>query len=118
MSTPRAISARFPYLPVQLEFGQQMYELEVLLDTGFEGHIAVHPGLITTEQPPIGYLHWTLANGTDERAPYYTGRVRIGPLGPFTALVTAMGDEPVVGRRLTNRFMIMLDHGRRVVVEP
>ena len=33
-------------------------------------------------------------------------------------VVTILGDEPLIGRRLTDRFRVILDHGARVIVEP
>ena len=36
-------SSRFPYLPVRWQVRQQTYEAEALLDTGFDGGIAVPP---------------------------------------------------------------------------
>ena len=36
-------SSRFPYVPVRWQVGQQIYEAEALLDTGFGGGIAVPP---------------------------------------------------------------------------
>jgi hypothetical protein len=40
------------------------------------------------------------------------------PLGPFPVVVTSLGDEPLIGRRLTDRFRVIEDHGARVIVEP
>ncbi len=50
--------------------------------------------------------------------PYYLGRIRVGEFGPFPAVVIALGDEPVVGAGVAKHVMIILDHGRRVIVEP
>jgi hypothetical protein len=33
-------------------------------------------------------------------------------------VVIAVGDEPLVGRGVTDEFRVILDHGRRVIVEP
>ena len=35
------ISSRFLYLPIRWQVGQQTYEAEALLDTGFDGGAAV-----------------------------------------------------------------------------
>jgi len=29
-----------------------------------------------------------------------------------------MGDEPLLGRRILDRYRIILDHGRRLTIEP
>jgi hypothetical protein len=48
----------------------------------------------------------------------YRGTIRVGPFGPFRALIAAIGDEPIVGRGITDRLRITLDHGSQVIVEP
>jgi hypothetical protein len=67
--------------------------------------------------PPRGHLRWTLADGSAVLAPYYLGTIRVGALGPFPALVTVLGDEPLIGREIVAHFTITLDHGERVIVE-
>jgi predicted aspartyl protease len=37
----RVVSSHFPYLPLQLEIRQELHELEALLDTGFDGYVAI-----------------------------------------------------------------------------
>jgi hypothetical protein len=39
-------------------------------------------------------------------------------VGSVDVLVTVLGDEPIVGRGVTDRFRLVLDHGERVIVEP
>jgi hypothetical protein len=101
----RVISTRFPYLPVRLLIGQATHRLEVLLDTGFDGAVAIPPAWIEDAGPPFDYISWTF------------GLVQLGTLPPFSVLVTALGDEPLAGRGVSDRFSITLDHGQRVVVE-
>ncbi len=117
MSQP-VVSSRFPYFPLQLELGQRTEEVEALLDTGFDGDVAVPPGLLTDEEPPDTYETWTLADGSQVLAPVYLGTGRLGSLSPFPVLITALGDEPLVGRGVMDRFKVTLDHGQRVIVEP
>lgn len=118
MTNGRLVSLRFPYLPIQLELRLQGVELEALLDTGFDGDVIVPRPLITTRFAPDGYLWWTLADGSRVLAPYYVGTVRVGQLGAVPAVVTTLGDEPLVGRGVTGHFTIILDHGQRLMVEP
>ena len=114
----RLISSRFPYLPITARIEEREATVEALFDTGFDGHIVVPQALIANGQPPRGHLRWTLADGSTVLAPYYLGTIRIGALGPFPALVTVLGDEPLMGREIAARFTITLDHGERVTVEP
>ena len=41
MNNEPLISAHFPYIPIRIEFGHQSHEVECLLDTGFDGDIAI-----------------------------------------------------------------------------
>jgi predicted aspartyl protease len=113
----RLISSRFPYLPITVRVEEREATVEALLDTGFDGHIVVPAALLTTGHPPRGHLSWTLADGSAVLAPYYLGTIRVGALGPFPALVTVLGDEPLIGRESATHFTITLDHGERVIVE-
>ncbi len=118
MSTQRVISAHFPYLPVHVEVVNQTHQLEALLDTGFDGDIAVPPRLITGRGYPDGYHRWILADTSRVAAPFYAGTLRLGAIGPFDIYVTALGDEPIIGRGLIDRLTITLDHGHQVIAEP
>jgi predicted aspartyl protease len=112
------VSSHFPYLPLHLEIGPHwQIDTAALLDTGFDGDVALPPALIGSVHPPADYLRWTLADGSTVLAPVYLGTVQIGSLGPYPALITAVGDEPLVGRGVSDRFRIILDYGQRVVVE-
>jgi hypothetical protein len=48
----------------------------------------------------------------------YFGTVQVNDVGSLDALITALGDEPIVGRGVTDRFRLILDHGTQVIVEP
>ena len=112
------VSSRFPYLPIHLAVGQRSEALEALLDTGFDGDVAVPADPVSTGHPPSGYSRWILADGSTVFAPLFRGTIHVGPLGPFDALITALGDEPIVGRGVTDRFKVTLDHGQQVIVDP
>lgn len=118
MKQKEVISRRFPYLPITLTVGQHTQTVSALLDTGFDGHVVVPAGLITNGNPPDSYLRWTLADGSQVPAPAYLGTVQIGDLGTFPAVISILGEEPIVGRSLSNHFRITLDHGKRVIVQP
>ena len=121
MSEQSFISTRFPYLPVRIGIRRREETLEALIDTGFDGNLIIPPGLMTNGKPPDSYMRWTLADGSTVLAPSYLGTVEIaelGDAGTFPAVISVLGDEPILGRSLTNRFSITLDHGRRVIVQP
>ena len=118
MNNGRYISSRFPYLAVRIEARLQVADVEALLDTGFDGDVAVPQSLVTDSQPPDGHSRWALADGSTVLVPYYQGTTHLGDLGPFPATVIALGDEPLVGAGVARHVTIILDHGRRVIVEP
>jgi predicted aspartyl protease len=111
-------SSRFPYLPVQVDVGQDAVDVEALLDTGFDGDVALPPDLLPSGEPPAGYMMCRLADGSLVAVPVFRGTVKVGSFGVFQAYITALGDEPLVGRGVSDRFRITLDHGRQVIVEP
>jgi hypothetical protein len=51
-------------------------------------------------------------------APYYIGTIRLGPKELPGIMVTAVGDEPLLGRGVITDFTVTLDHGRQVIVDP
>lgn len=111
------ISSRFPYIQVTLQVLNRNIKIETLIDTGFDGDITVPPEVILNGKPPQGYLPWTLANGAKINAPYFLGKVRIGKFEPIDVLITALGDEPLIGRGITDKFKVIFDHGKKVIVE-
>jgi predicted aspartyl protease len=118
VSTPRLVSNRFPYLPVHLEVRRGVHDVEALLDTGFDGDVSLPPAMISNGGQPDGHQRWILADGSTVLAPYYLGTLRIGTIEVPGILVTAVGDEPLLGRGILTDVTVTLDHGRRVIVEP
>ena len=118
MNNGRYISFRFPYLDIRIRVCQRDTDVEALLDTGFDGDVAVPQGLVADGHPPDGHSRWALADGSMILVPYYRCTVQLGGLGPFPATVIALGDEPLVGAGVARHVTIILDHGRRVIVEP
>ena len=110
-------SSRFPYLPVRLHVLQQTYAEEALLDTGFDGGMAMPPNL-AEGQAPDWYQRWTLADGSQVLAPVYRGTVQVGAFQPIPALVIALGDEFLIGLGILNHFSVIFDHGERIIVNP
>jgi len=111
-------SSRFPYLPLLVSVRQRSEAVEALVDTGFDGDVSVPPGTVTAGEPPDGYSPWILADGSEVLTPAYDGTVQLGSFARFPAIVIALGDEPVPGRGVTDRFRVILEHGRRLLIEP
>jgi len=116
--TRRVESDRFPYLRFRLEVGRQTHDLDALIATGFDGFLAVPPDVLANGQPSDDYQSWSLADGRRVTTPLYLGTINVGDLGTVPALIIAPGDEPLVGRRVTDRFRLILDHGERVILGP
>jgi hypothetical protein len=68
------------------------------------GDVVVPPGLIIDGQPPDEYRSWSLADGSVIVAPLYYGTVRVGTLDPVPADIAVIGDEPLVGRGVSDRY--------------
>lgn len=113
----KRITSRFPYLYLELQVRQRKEKLEVLLDTGFDGDIAIPKGMLTNGDVPDGLLPWKLADGSKIIAAAYIGRVKIGQMPPMTVTVITLGDEPLIGQGIIKHFTIILDHGKRVLIE-
>jgi predicted aspartyl protease len=118
VSDDQVVSYRFPYLPIRLQVRALAVEFEALLDTGFDGHVVVPAHTIADIAPAEIETRWTLADGSEVIAPSYRGTAQIGSLPPVRVLISVLGDEHIIGRALTDRFSIQLDHGRRVIAEP
>ncbi len=110
-------SSRFPYIQITLQVLSRNLKVEALIDTGFDGDVTVPSKMILNGKPPQGYLPWTLASGAKINAPYFLGKIKIGKFKAFSVLITTLGDEPLVGRGITDRFKVTFDHGRKVIVE-
>jgi predicted aspartyl protease len=112
------VSDCFPYVPVRLQVRDSSAEVEALLDTGFDGHVVVPAHLVTNGTPADTHSTWTLADGSEVVSRTYQGTAQIGDFPPLRVLISVIGDEPIIGRALTRRFSIHLDHGSRVIIEP
>ena len=111
-------SPRFPYVPSHIHVRGQSADVDALLDTGFDGDVAVPADFVAGVGPPDGISRWVLADGSPVHVPYYIGTVQLDGLGPFPALVIVLGDEPLVGAGACRHVTLVLDHARRVVVQP
>lgn len=116
-------SSHYPFLPIQLKIALSQEnefetDLEVLVDTGFDGGLAMPKRLIPASAVPISQSVWTLADETNILALAYSGYVQIGKLPPVKTLIIALGEEPIMGQDLISRFKFIFDHGMKLTVEP
>ena len=102
---------------MELQVRRREEKIEVLLDTGFDGDIAIPKGMLTNGGIPDGLLPWKLADESKVIAPAYIGKIRIGQMTPLPVVVITLGDEPLIGQGIIKHFKITLDHGKRVIVE-
>ena len=112
-----ATSDRFPYLTVGVAVREVTAQVETLLDTGFDGFLALPEGTVSGGLEPDNYLQWTLADGSRVTARAYFGVVQIGSTQIPQAVIIELGDEPILGRRVIERFRVVLDHGQQVIFE-
>lgn len=90
----------------------------MLIDTGFDGDIVVPAAYVPAATVSVDYLPARLADGSEVHVPAYAGTAQIGAITIAPALVLALGDVAMVGTNLLRYFTVILDHGRRVIVEP
>lgn len=116
MAIDRVESERFPYLPVTFTVGQRSHRVDALLDTGFDGYLSV-PHELVAGASGSAFQDWELADGSLIRIPYYRATLRVGNLPPSPGLVIVLGDEVILGRAVSDQYRVVLDRGRRVIVE-
>ena len=114
--TPRLVSSRFPFLPITLTIRQGTWNFEALIDTGFDGDLVLPRATLAGEQPD-SYLRYRLADGSVSTYGTFVGTLALGRLGQFPATVVELGDEPLIGRGITDRLRLTLDHGHQVIAE-
>jgi len=115
-------SSRFPYIALHFQIGDQRapafeFDVEPLVDTGFDGGLAVPQGLIPDTIAPVGRSTWYLADGTAIVVSSYFAYVTIGHLPPVPTAVITLDSDPLLGRHVTDRFRMVFDHGRQLTFE-
>lgn len=117
MAISKIVSKNFPFITIVVTVRKRVEKVEALIDTGFEGDVVVPKGLLTNGDPPDTLLPWQLANETVVLAPVYAGRIKLGNIASFTVSVVTLGNEVMIGRGVTDRFKVIFDHGRKVIIE-
>lgn len=110
-------SSHFPYIPVKVTIKQRVLKLEALLDTGFDGEIILQPGLATNGEFLYWYVDCKLADESVVKIPAFKCSLKLANKKLDDVTILIMGDEPVIGREVIKYFKVILDHGRKIIVE-
>jgi predicted aspartyl protease len=124
----KLISTRFPFLPLTVHVrvtNRKNIDLDThaLIDTGFSGDIVVPATEELKQYPADAYATWTMADGSEVMAPIFLGTIHFPHLDDEVAVmvgvtVTVLGDQPLIGQSVLRRFILTLDHGKQVILEP
>jgi predicted aspartyl protease len=101
-----------------LQYPDYEFDVEALVDTGFDGGLTVPQALIPVRVAPMGQQRCDLADGSLIDAPVYRGFVTIGSLQPVSTYIIVLPHQALLGRAVTNRFRLSFLYGRQVVLEP
>jgi predicted aspartyl protease len=111
--------ARYPSLAFRLTVGSVVIDGFGLLDSGFEGFMAVPIEVVASLPAPEYRQEAETVSGEFLAVPVWFGSAELADVpGAFDVRVIAIGDEFLIGLQTMNQFRITLDHGRRVLVEP
>ncbi|MBM2827338.1 MAG: hypothetical protein HW403_1402 [Dehalococcoidia bacterium] len=109
----------YPSLSIRFLVQGVSGEAVALVDTGFDGHLAIPEDWIESLQSPLYIRRVRIASGQVVRVPVYLGAVElVDQPSTINALVIALGDEYLVGIETLNHFKVTFDHGQKVIVEP
>ena len=110
-------SLTFPFVPVRIELDGRVFEENAILDTGFDGEISI-PKTHVEGLEPDDSARFMFPDGTIVEPDIFRGIVRFADMEPTVAEIVALGDEFIVGIRILRHYEVILDHGRRVIINP
>jgi predicted aspartyl protease len=111
--------ARYPSLPIRLTIGSSFFETTALVDSGFEGYIALPRTLASSLPTPRYERRAEMASGEIVTVPVWRGTAElVDAPGSFRVDAVALGDEFLIGLFTMNFFKFVFDHGLRLLVEP
>ena len=100
-----------------VQYPSAEFEIEALVDTGFDGGLTVPESLIPSRVRPSHEMTLTLGDGSTSSAFAYRGWITIGNLQPVEAVIIALPHQALLGRAVTNRYRLSFLYGREVVLE-
>jgi predicted aspartyl protease len=113
--TQRVVSDNPPYVPIRVTVEgdtEPIFIGEALVDTGYDGSLGI-PSDFLTGHTPVGEWQIELADGSKQQVPYLFGSVEIVGLATVGVVMSVLGTEAILGRRVTDYFRVTFDHGVR-----
>ena len=110
------INPSFPSLLVSVRVMGQTYGGIALLGTGFEGGVIIPADLSSGFAGRVQDL--VLADGSPADAPILGGYVQLPGFEFVPADIMFLASEFVIGMGTLRRYEVILDHGRRIIVNP
>lgn len=115
----RAVSERFPFVEVAWEVRDQRSNAFTFLDSGFDGFLMLSANWLGQLGTSDRVDWWQLADGSSVAAPTYFRTVRIVGLdNVIRCSISVIGNEVIVGLDLVRHYLVTLERGQRVIVEP
>ena len=120
MAEAEQASTIYPFLSVHIRIREWEEETLALVDTGFEGSLVIpYSAFDSIVGNPDTSSNWSLADGSIVETPVYVGNLEIRGFSVIPDLdISLMGSDYILGRNVTDRFEIILDHGRRLIIRP
>jgi hypothetical protein len=100
-----------------LQYPNFEFDIEALVDTGFDGGLTVPESYIPDRVPDSGPITCHLADGSSLNARFYRGYVAVGPLQPIPTVIIVLPHQALLGRAVTDHFRLSFRYGREVVLE-
>jgi len=115
----RVVSDQFPFLEIAWEVRGIRGQALAFIDTGFDGFLMLPTEWMQWLGVPDRVDWWQLADGSYVAAPTYFGHLCVVGIGTIVyGSLVVIGNETVVGLDLIRRYLVILERGQRVIVEP